>query len=210
MKSDFNPQCITYSQMNLIFNSRMYFRRLATWTRAYLLSRYLGIGTAEEQFGRFYLEAQYLGNMLDFFFGRELANRDERLAAQFTIIMRDLISAQMEGNAEEIDRHLADLYQNAADRAAFAAEINPYWNKDELTELLNRFVQNTIEEINDLITGIYELGADPYGPLIVLTEELGDFIAQGLYAYITSGAESSAGTVHECECITMDQLNTIY
>lgn len=210
MKNAFNPQCITYSQMSLIFNSRMYFRRLAAWTRVYLLSRYLRIGTAEEQFERLYFEALYLGNMLDLIFGRELANRDEQLAAQYAIILRDLISAQLEGNTEEVNRHLAELYQNAADRAAFAAEINPYWNKDELNELLDRYVQYTIEEANALVTGIYEREAEPYRRLMALTEELGDFIAQGLYMYITSGEESTAGTTHECECITFDQLNSIY
>ena len=42
MKHDFNPQCITYSQMNMIFNSRIYYRRLMTWTRAFLISKYYG------------------------------------------------------------------------------------------------------------------------------------------------------------------------
>lgn len=209
MKNNFNPQCITYSQMNLIFNSRLYFRRLITWTRAYLISRYLEIGTADELFGRLYLEALDLGNVLDILFGRELANRDGQLAGQYVIGVRDLVSAQLEGNTEEINKHVAELYQNATDRAAFAAEINPYWNKDELTELYSRFIQYTIEELNALVTGNYE--AEPYERFIALTEELGDFTAQGLYEYMTSGLEYTASTPLRCgQCITNDQLNTIY
>lgn len=211
MKQSFNPQCITYSQMNLIFNSRAYFRRLVTWTRVYLISRYLGIGSPEEQFGRLYLETLYLGNILDIMFGRELANREGQISGRYAIIIRELVSAQLEGNAEEVNRQLAELYQNAADRAAFFAEINPYWNQNELTELLNTFIQYTIEEANALVTGSYLMGGDPYERLMALTEELGDFIAQGLYEFITSGSDSMAGTPSECgQCITVDQLNTLY
>jgi hypothetical protein len=209
MKSNFNAQCITYSQMSLIFNARTYFRRLITWTRTYLISRYLGIGTAEELFGRLYLEALDLGNMLNILFGRETANRDGQLSGQYAIIMRELISAQLEGNTEDINKHVAELYQNAADRAAFAAEVNPYWNKDELTELYNRFIQFTIAEANALVTGNYQV--DPYERFTALTEELGDFIAQGLYEYITSGSECTAGIPSRCgQCVTNEQLNTIY
>lgn len=210
MKNNFNPQCITYSQMNLIINSRVYFRRLVTWTRAYLISRYLGIGTAEELFGRLYLESLELGNMLEIVFGRELADQDAQLASQYAIGLRDLITAQMAGDTEGVNKHLGELYQNASDRAAFGAKINPYWNKEELTRLLNLYIQYTIEEANALTSGDYSKESEPYERLTALTEELGDFIAQGLYEYITSGTQYIANPQSPCECVTYDQLNTIY
>ncbi len=67
--NQFNPQCITYSQMNLIFNARIYYRRLRTWTRAYILSRYFGIGTEEALFERLYSESLNIGKMLEIIFG---------------------------------------------------------------------------------------------------------------------------------------------
>lgn len=196
--------------MNMIINSRVYFRRLVTWTRAYLLSRYLGIGTAEELFGRLYLESLDLGNMLEIVFGSELANQDAQLASQYAIGLRDLITAQLSGDMEGVATHIKELYQNASDRAAFGAEINPYWNKDELTRLLNNYIQYTLEEANALTSGDYSKESEPYERLTALTEELGDFIAQGLYEYITSGTQSAANPQSLCECITYDQLNAIY
>jgi hypothetical protein len=196
--------------MNLIFNTRIYFRRLVTWTRAYLLSRYLGIGTAEELFGRLYLESLDLGNMLEIVFGSELANQDAQLASQYAIGLRDLITAQLAGDTAGVDKHVKELYQNAADRAAFGAKINPYWDKDELTRLLNNYIQYTLEEANALTSGDYTKESEPYERLTALTEELGDFIAQGLYEYITSGTQSAPNPQSRCECITSDQLNSIY
>ncbi len=141
MKNNFNPQCITYSQLNLIFNSRSYFRRLVTWTRAYLLSRYLGIGTSEELFGRLYLESLNLGNMLEIIFGSELADQDAQLAGQYATGLHDLVTAQLSGDMEGVNKHIKELYQNASNRAAFGAAINPYWDKEELTRLLNNYIQ---------------------------------------------------------------------
>jgi hypothetical protein len=83
--TNFNPQCITYSQMNLIVNARIYYRRLTTWTRAYIISRYFGIGTAEAQFERLYLESLDIGNMLQIIFGREYSEQYSQLVSMYAI-----------------------------------------------------------------------------------------------------------------------------
>lgn len=97
INTDLNPQCFTYSQMNLIFNTMIYFRSLLSSTRAYLLSIYLGIGTAEES--------------------SALANQDDQLSCEYAIVLRVLISAQL----MEILKGYTNtaLYRNALDRAAF-------------------------------------------------------------------------------------------
>ena len=68
MKSNFNDQCITPSQMNLIYNTRLYLRRLLIWTRSYIISSYTGTGTAEELFGRLYVETEDFGDLILAFF----------------------------------------------------------------------------------------------------------------------------------------------
>jgi hypothetical protein len=148
--------------------------------------------------------------MLEIVFGSELANQDAQLASQYAIGLRELITAQLSGDMEGVAKHVKELYQNASDRAAFGAEINPYWNKDELTRLLNNYIQYTLEEANALTSGDYSKESEPYERLTALTEELGDFFAQGLYEYITSGTQNTANPQSPCECITYDQLNAIY
>jgi len=76
VKCNFNPECITISQMNLIFNVRIAWRRLTTWTRAYMISRYLGIGNAEDLFGKLYSEALNFSAMLQVIFGSEIAKKN--------------------------------------------------------------------------------------------------------------------------------------
>ena len=68
-KNKFNEQCITQGQIDLISNARIFFRRYTSWLRAYILSRYTGVGTPEEIFGRIYLETSNFGDMIRFTLG---------------------------------------------------------------------------------------------------------------------------------------------
>lgn len=98
MKSQFDEQCITVSQMRLIFNMRIYWRRLATWTRIYFLSRYLGIGAPEVSFERLYIENQNFGDALRILFTRSISDEYSQLMNQFSIGFREFLTAQFEGD----------------------------------------------------------------------------------------------------------------
>lgn len=72
IKKLINEQCITFSQMNLIYNSRLIWRTLSTWTRAYVISRYLGLGTEEALFTRLYDETSKFGDMFSLVLAHDL------------------------------------------------------------------------------------------------------------------------------------------
>lgn len=212
MKNSFDPQCITYNQMNLIFNVRIAWRRLTTWTRAYIISRYLGIGTAEELFRRLYLEVQEFSAMIQVIFGREISRRNAGYLVLYTIILRDLISAYLEGNTEAVQQNLDRFYQNINDNAVFLAAINPYWNETEWRDMLTEYLQYTIDEANAFAAGDYKNAIEIFDRHTELTNRMGDIFAQGLYEYITSG-QLAAGNLPpqgSQPCFTYEQMNEIY
>lgn len=212
MKNDFNPQCLTFSQMNLIFNARIYYRRLTTWTRAYVLARYFGVGTAEELFGRFYLESLDIGDMLQFVFGRQFAEQYSQLASQFAIAFRDLLSAQIDGNTEAITENVDRLYRNVEERSIFLEEINPYWSAEGYQDLFGTYIQYIIEIANAIAAGDYSRDIELYDSLTAHTNRMGDVFAQGMYDYITSGMEppNTLPPNTNGECITYEQMEIIY
>jgi hypothetical protein len=211
-KNDFNPQCLTFSQMNLIFNARIYYRRLTTWTRAYVLARYFGVGTAEELFGRLYLESLDIGDMFQFVFGRQVAEQYSQLAGQFAIAFRDLISAQLDGNTDEITKNVDRLYQNVAKRSIFLEELNPYWSAEGYRNLFGTYIQYIIEIANAIAAGDYSRDIELYDRLTAHTNRMGDVFAQGMYNYITSGMEppDTLPANDSGECITYEQMEVIY
>lgn len=210
-KIDFNPQCITYSQMNLIFNARFYYRRLTTWTRAYMISRYIGLGSAEDLFSRLYLESLDIGNMLQIIFGRTYSERYSQMVGQFPIALRDLISAQLEGDTEAMNQHVDQLYRNVAERAAFLEALNPYWSEAGYRDLFGTYIQYTLEEANSIASGDYSRDIEIYDQLTAHTNRMGDTFAQGVYEYMTSGQQADYLQLQDNnQCITVDQMNTIY
>src|SRR5690554_3701642 len=100
----FNEQCITFSQMNLITNSRQIWRTITAWSRAYLISRYLGVGTKEALFAKLYDEFSHYGEMMGLIFGAEFAENFTWLLNEYSIAVREPVSAPQEGKREEVSR----------------------------------------------------------------------------------------------------------
>lgn len=209
---EFNPECITYSQMNLIFNARIYYRRLTTWTRAYIFSRYFGIGTEEALFELLYQESLNIGDTLQIIFGREYSEQYSNLVSQFPIALKDLISAQLRGNTEDMKLHIDRLYQNVANRAAYLEDLNPYWSEEGYINLFNTYIQYTLEIMNAIAAGDYAKDIELYDRLTAHTNIMGDVFAEGLYFYLTSGAQTTKTptTQEEQQCITYEEMDTIY
>lgn len=209
--ASFNPQCITYSQMNLIFNARVYYRRLTTWTRAYINSIYYGIGTAEDMFARLYTETLDIGNMLQIIFGRVYSEQYSNMVSQFAIALRNLLTAQLEGNTEAVNQNIDRLFNNVAERAVFLESINPYWSAEEYRNMFNAYVQYTLEIANTLAAGDYSRYTELYDLINAHTNRMGDVFAKGIYDYITSGGYPlNAATAENIPCITYEQMNDIY
>lgn len=220
----FNEQCITFSQMNLIYNSRFIWRALSTWTRAYLISRYLGIGTEESLFTRLYNESSKFGDMFRLVFGERFSENFTWLLNEYTIALRDLVSAQKEGNTDGVNQSLERLYKNAAERARLLAQANPFWDESTWRNIFETYLRFTIEMINSFITGDYSNDAEAYDRLTAFTNTIGDYFAQGIYEFLTYtplNTENLQGRVslnpisyNEIsdlrQCITRNQVDAIY
>ncbi|HML37853.1 MAG TPA: hypothetical protein PKA19_10595 [Bacillota bacterium] len=203
---NFNPQCITYSQMNMIFNSRIFWKKLGIWTRSYIIGRYTGIGAEEELFGRLYLESHDIGLLLRILFGRGTADGYAHNFDQLAITLRDLITAQLQGDQDAVVQNVDRLYQAVDASAAHLASINPYCNEEEWRSMLRDNLLYTLEDANSLVANDFSADAEAYDRLSEVSIRLGDFFAQQMFNYITSGIEPQDGS----ECITYDQMNEIY
>lgn len=211
MKSNFNEQCITLSQIRLITNMRIFWRRLTIWTRIYIISRYLGIGTAEVAFERLYLENLDFGDMLRIHFSRSVSDMYSQLLNQFSIGLRELITALLQEDINTARQILDQLLQNADQRAAFLASINPYFDEAEWRNLLVTYLQDTVQEANLFAAQDYRMDIEYFDRLMDLSNTMGDVFAQSLYDYITSGALNTDSLPPEGQmCVTYEEMNLIY
>ena len=68
---------------------------MTTWSRAYLIGRYLGIGSEQALFARLYDESANYGGMLRLVFGTRFSENFTWLLNEYAIALRDLVTAQM-------------------------------------------------------------------------------------------------------------------
>jgi hypothetical protein len=209
MKKAFDPNCITFSQMHMIFNSRLFRRYQAVWTRVYITSRYEGIGTAEEAFGRLYLENADFADQLQIMFGHTHVNNYAQLLNEFSIGIREMITTQLRGDTEAMQMAVNRLYRNTEERAAFLASIIPYIDEKEMQSMFAEYLRLTIEEANSFASHNYSRDIELYDKIILLKDRIGYVFAKALYDYITSGGECIKD-LNPGECLTYEQMNAIF
>lgn len=197
-------ECISLSQMNIIFNSRDFWRKFTIWIRLYLISRYSGFGNVEEAYSHLYYYPSEFTTMLQLIFGKDIKDRYNQLLVQQIITLKELIDAQTQGNMELINQRINELYQNGDEQAKFLSEINPYWDTIQWRQLINTYIRYTIAEANYISMGDYANSMNAYSSLMNQAVSMGDYLSLGLFKYMDLDSNQ------EGQCITYEQMNTIY
>ncbi|MHC1724070.1 MAG: hypothetical protein AB9836_12805 [Aminipila sp.] len=177
------------NQTELVFESRIIWRNLANWIREYLISVYAGYGTqttAEKKIKASFMENS---NLISIIFGTQDIERYNNLISDFVNSLKSLVAAQINGDVNAVNEYTKQLYANADQRAAFAAEINPFWSESEWKSLLYQFLQMTIEESTALLKKQYTKSIEIYDDILNLTSEMGDFYSKGVLDYLTSSRQ---------------------
>jgi hypothetical protein len=167
---------------------------MATWTRAYLVSRFIGVGFYQEVFSRLYKIPQDFGGIFQLIFGNKASEAFTQLLSTQIILKRDFIEAEISGNVNAANDNYTKLYQNANDMAIFLASINPFWDETQWRNLMYTYLNRTIEEITTFLTGNYSTNIDIYDRLLTHSDAIGDYLSQGIYNYMIFNQNSNKPT----------------
>jgi len=184
-KNRFEQGLITFPQMNLLFRVRLMWRELATWTRAYLVSRFIGGSFYEEVFSKLFSIPQNFGQLFQLVLGVDIADQYVKLLSEHIILLRDYIEAQISGDENMANEKYRSLYQNADERAKFLASHNPFWTEMEWRNLFYTYLNRTIEEITSFLTGDYKTNISIFDRILAHADNLGDYFMTGIYSYMS-------------------------
>lgn len=179
-----NEQTINNAQMNLIFNTRILWRNLATWMRAYLVARFTGIDITEDIFQRLYEIPAEFGHIFRLVFGDQITDKYVQQLSSAIVLFKDFIESEITGNVEQANEIAKKLYQGADERAAFLASINPYWTETEWKNLIYIFYKYTFEEITSFLNG-NPRSIPIFDQILKHADRMGDYFSQGLFNYMT-------------------------
>lgn len=179
-----NQACLNLAQMQIIINSRVYWREKTVWLRLLMSSNYSGLGISEPIFSHLLDISNKLTNIMSPIFGREIAEQYNELLTQNNIWVRELIEAQLRNDTVEINQIVNSLYENNERRAAFLSSINPFWYEVQWRNLMDTYLNFTIEEANALASGDFNRSVFLFDRLMAQSDLMGDYFAYGLYSYI--------------------------
>jgi hypothetical protein len=178
-------QCITAEQMNEIYSIRMYWFELVTWVRAYMISRYRGIGNENAVMARLkQVSAEYIAALSKIF--PDKMDPYLQLLNIYIDLIDQLITAQLKNNTDEVNRITQSLYENARQRAAYLEKVNPYWDMNEWRRRLYNNLRSTIDESTTFLTADYARNLDIFSTLLDQAESASGYFARGIFSYINS------------------------
>lgn len=179
-------------QQNMIFQSTLVWRDLATWFRLYLVSAYTNLGDKELIYNTISKIPKDFGNSIKLIFGEEIANQYIDLLNLQVMLTRNLIDAQIKGDTIGVRNYTKEIYEVAGKRASVLAKVNPYWNENEFKSLMYTYISLIIEESTALLTKDYDRSISAYNQLIAHSALIGDYYSQGMYNYIISNSNSKS------------------
>jgi hypothetical protein len=181
-------QCVTLEQMDKIYNIRMFWFELATWTRNFMLSKYRKIGDVNDVHARLQqVPVEYINALKHVFGDSPVLDSYQLQLNAYVDLIDSLTTAQMNGNTEEESRITQLLYKNAEERAASITSLNPKdWNQKEWQARLFDNLSSTLEESTSFLEGNYARNLDVFSTLLDQAESTSGYFAQGLINFINS------------------------
>lgn len=183
-------------QMNLVFRARMLWRDLGTWLATYMLSIAGGYGNQEVVAERLYRLPLDYGNIMKLFFGEKLSEDYINLLSTYIITLQSLFISQMRGDVNSANEFTKQLYQNINLRAAFFAQINPYWQESVWRSLLYNFNGLILDFSTTLLAKEYKTNIDVFDRLLSMSSVIGDYFSEGLINYLNYSGTPPQKTNH--------------
>lgn len=183
-KNRYQEPVATYGQANIIFHIRSLWREMATWIREYLIAKSANLDIADDVFNRLYKVPQEFANSISLIFGDEIAETYMQYLDKQTVLIKEIIDAEIAGNTNLINEKYRELLNAINERAKFVASVNPFWDENVTKNLANTYIQYTLQEVVTYLAQEHQKNIDIYDIILHYADNVGDYFAQGLYNYI--------------------------
>lgn len=204
-------QCYTPTGINIFYNTRLFLREMVYWSVTYFNSVFNNIGSEEDVFGRLYYTPTSYILMLRMILPKQTADRFGFLFGQYIIILRELVTAVINGNQELVNQKAEELYKQLQEVSDFIWQTFPGLDKEVLSNLFADYVRLEIETINAYIAHDYSGIIEIYDKNIENAENIADYLSQGIINLITAAPRipSSPEDQNRSICVNYDEMQVI-
>ncbi|MCL2509210.1 MAG: LysM peptidoglycan-binding domain-containing protein [Oscillospiraceae bacterium] len=171
-----NPQ----KQITLINDMRLAWEQHIYWTRLLLVSIAERLKDQEAVTNRLLQNPHDIADIFARFYSENTANHIARLLTQHLQIGSALITALRDGKTAEADTLTRQWYANADMMADAFSSINPFFNREELRQMLYKHLQLTTQEVTARLAGNYEADIDAFNRVEQEALSMADYFSSGI------------------------------
>lgn len=160
--------------------------QLAYLSRMYFASVFSGYGDEEAIARKLYSLPYDFKEKAELIFGTPLSEEFMTLLSMHVSYIQYLADSMKSGNTTAQDYATTQLYKNASQIAAQYAKMNPFWSESEWKTLLYNYINLMILDAVALVSQDFQKDMDIFDRMLLAALMMGDYLADGLYQYITS------------------------
>lgn len=177
---NYDQQCITFEQFNILNNLISLWQRYVMWTRALLLAWMENSESLPAVQNRVYQIPMDFYNTLRVFYGERLAEQVLNSFRGYSVTKQNLMGAMITNNEEAVRSYVQELYQRADEIAAVLSQV-PYWNKDYWKTLLYQDISMSLAEFRAAFTGDHEMEISIFERMLLNAADIGGYMASAIF-----------------------------
>lgn len=150
------------------------------WTRMLLISIAENLKDLEAIQARLLRNPKDIADVFRRFYGNAVANRIQQLLTEHLTIGKDLIVALKNKSQEEAKKLNTKWYQNADEMAEAFSNINPFYPREEIRNMLYEHLRLTTNEVNNRLQGNYAEDINSYDMVQKEILRMSQFFVNGI------------------------------
>lgn len=173
---------LTYEDVNLLLRTQKLWVELILWMRNLFHSAFEDLPQAAV------IARVFQQLPLDFFnefsrhFGPVESQQFLNLLTRLIAVNWQMVNSYKENNQAAIDESIIQWYRVADEMADFLAGVNPYWDEEQIRNMLYEYIQLKIQEIMAFLSGDYELEMQIFDELKNKVIRISASLASGIIA----------------------------
>ncbi len=141
------PTYISQGEMKLSDQMNNLWQQHVFWTRLLLISIADNLNDLEYTKARLLQNPKDIANLYRIFYGDDVAKKVEDLLTEHLLIGGDIIVALKNKETEKVEQLSKEWHRNADDMAKAFSSFNPYYNEEELRQMLYTHLALTTDEV---------------------------------------------------------------
>ena len=168
------------NQVEISNSIRSLFVDIARWLRNLILSEQLGLPNKDAIKNRLDQAAYEESVVFSRFYGQEAGDKVRQIHMNYFENVLGMIEAFQNNDLEDVEQHRAALYRGADELSELFARLNRYWDYATLQALQYVLVDDTVKQIQTLVSGDYENDILAYDEFINQAYAIADVLTYGI------------------------------